>query len=453
MRIHSPLAVATLLAMFLYSVLHHAAENATSRTSSDEIRILSVDGVINPLSARYLRRELSAASAENVQAFVLLLNTPGGLESSMREMVQDLLNSSVPVIVYVTPQGARAASAGMFLTIAAHVAVMAPGTNIGAAHPVSVGQDERSPNEVMNAKAVNDAAALARAIATERGRNAAWAERAVRSSASLAANEAVAQRVVDFVAQDLDDLLKILDGREIKSRGSMKALQTANIRIVERPMHFPERVLHTITDPNIAYLLLSIGFIGILAEFYSPGLLIPGVSGVVCLLIGFSALGSMPIGWAGLSLLLIGLGLLALEIVQPGVGVVGLLGVAAFVLGSLMLYTPMEPASPALPRVRVHPLLIASIATFFFLFVLLIVRAAIVTKKQPHVIGAAALIGKSATATTDLSPQGTVRIDREHWSALIKPGDSPIRAGEQVEVVANHGAILEVKKNQPVRDL
>jgi membrane-bound serine protease (ClpP class) len=248
-----------------------------------------------------LKRELTQAIQEKAHAVILELNTPGGLESSMREMTQSMLNAKIPIIVYVTPHGARAASAGMFITIAANVAAMAPGTNICAAHPVSIGSGgEQKPDEIMKEKVVSDAAAFARAIAKERGRNVTWVEQAVRGSDSAAAHEALKARVIDLIATDLKELLGQLNGRTVVLPSGSITLQTRDIQLVKKLIHLPEKILQVITDPNIAYLLVTIGFIGIIAELYSLGLYFPGVTGVISLLLGFAAMGSLPIGWAEL---------------------------------------------------------------------------------------------------------------------------------------------------------
>lgn len=415
-----------------------------------EIRVLTIDGVINPLSARYLKRELSQATEDKVQAVVLELNTPGGLESSMREMTQSMLNATIPIIVYITPQGARAASAGLFITIAAHVAAMAPGTNIGAAHPVSIGNNgQQKSDETVRKKVVSDAAAFARSIAKERGRNVTWVEQAVRESVSIASHEALKAGVIDLIAPNFKELLDQLDGRTIIVATSAVTLQTKNIQIIKKPMRLPEIILQTVTDPNIAYLLITIGFIGIIAEFYSPGLFFPGITGVILLFLGFTALGSLPMGWAGLALLILGISLLFVEIQQPGFGFFGITGLIAFILGSLMLYSPIGPPSPALPKVWVSPWIIGGVASGFFVFIVFAMKAIISAKRLPVATGRSVLVGKFAIAVTDLSPKGTIKLDHERWSAIARPETESrfIHAGEIVEVVDLEGAILKVKRS------
>ena len=429
---------------------------AIADPNQSEIRVLTIDGVINPLSARYLIREINKAVQDNAQAVILELNTPGGLESSMREMTQSMLNAPIPVIVYVTPHGARAASAGMFITIAANIAAMAPGTNIGAAHPVAIGGGggEQKSDDVMKEKTVSDAAAFARSIAKERDRNVSWVEQAVRKSVSVAAYEALREKVIDIIATDQQHLLAQLHGRLVKLPSGTRALQTRNIQLIKKPMHFPEKILHAITDPNIAYLLMTIGFIGIIAELYSPGLFFPGITGAISLLLAFAAMGSLPVGWAGLILLLLGIGLLFIETQQPGFGVFGIAGLLAFVLGSLMLYTPLVPVSVALPNVRVSPWVIGGVTSGFFIFTVFVMKSVITARRLPVAMGRATLIGKAAIVMADLSPKGIVKLDQEKWSAVVEPEAESgfVQAGEEVEVIDLEGPILKVRRKTQVRN-
>lgn len=409
-----------------------------------EIRLLAVEGVINPLSARYLQRELEEAAASGAGAVVLRLNTPGGLEPSMRVMVEAILGARLPVVAHVAPPGARAASAGMFLVLAAHVAAMASGTNIGAAHPVSVGGQQA--DTTMAEKMVNDAAALARAVAERRGRNAEWAELAVRRSVSITAQEALETKVIDLVADDLDSLLPRLDGRRVQTAAGVIELRTAGARLVERPMNLAERILHAIADPNIAYLLLSIGFIGIIAELYNPGAIFPGVTGAIALILAFVALGSLPVNWAGVALLVVGLGLFAFDLATEGVGVLAVGGLVAFVLASLMLYAPFTPPSPAMPDVRVSPPLIIAVAATMAALLIFVGRALVRVRHAPVATGAPALIGRIGIAESRLAPRGTVRIDGEVWTAAAEAGAQAIAPGEPVEVVGLEGVVLRVRQ-------
>jgi membrane-bound serine protease (ClpP class) len=408
-----------------------------------EVRLLTVEGVINPLTARYLERELSEAATDRAALVVLRIDTPGGLESSMRKMTEAILSSRVPVAVYVAPPGARAASAGMFLTIAAHVAAMAPGTNIGAAHPVGIGGGAGT-DTVMTGKVVNDAAALARALATERGRNVAWVEEAVRRSVSITATEALERDVIDLVARDLDELLRRLDGRQLRTSAGEVTVRTAGARLVEQPMRLHERMLHVITDPNVAYLLFTVAMVGIMAELYNPGMIFPGLTGVVSLMLALVAFGSLPINWAGVLLLLLAAGLTIGELYAEGFGVFGVGALVAFVLGSLLLYEPFGVPSPALPAVRVSPWLIAATAAGMGAFLLLVVRALMRAQRVPIGAGPQMLVGRAGVALSNLEPMGQVRVDGEVWSAVAE--DEAVSAGESVEVAGVEGVTLRVRR-------
>jgi len=410
-----------------------------------EVRLLTIDGVINPLTARYLERELARGAADGASAVVVRLDTPGGLETSMRHMVESILGSPLPVIVHVAPPGAHAASAGMFLVVAAHVAAMAPGTNIGAAHPVTIGAE--GADETMAEKMVNDAAALARAIAERRGRNAAWAESAVRQSVSITAGEALEQGVIDLLAEDLDGLLAAVDGRSVEVAGAQVTLRTRDARVVERPMSLPERILHALTDPNIAYLLFTVGFIGVIAELYNPGAIFPGATGAVSLILAFVSFGSLPVNWAAVLLLVLGMGVFALDLMSEGVGALSFLGVVAFVLGSLMLYSPFTPTSPAMPDVQVSRGLVAAAVAMMASVLILVGRAMVRTRGAPVAIGTPALVGRSGVALSHLAPRGMVRVDGETWSATVEGTDGgAVAAGERVQVVGLEGVTLRVRR-------
>lgn len=411
------------------------------------VMLLEMEGVINPLTQRYLARGLEAAAQAENGLVVVRLDTPGGTMTAMREMTKAILQSPVPVVVYVAPAGARAASAGMFITAAAHVAAMAPGTNIGAAHPVSLGgaRQQDQTDKTMEGKVVNDAAAMVRAIAATRGRNAEWLESAVRESASITAEEAADKRVIDLVAPDLETLLSRLDGRVVETVAGERTLQTAEAQVTPRPMNLAERVLHTITDPNIAYILFTIGMIGLVAELYSPGLILPGVVGLLSLVLAFSAFGSLPISWGGVALLVLGLGLVVAELLTAGIGFMGVVGGVAFLLGSLMLYRPPGPVSPSMPDLHVSPWVVALMVVLLATFLVVVIRGLLVARRAPVQTGMTALLGRTGVATTPLMPRGAVRVGGEAWSAFTK--DPPIHPGERVRVVEAHGTVLRVVKN------
>jgi membrane-bound serine protease (ClpP class) len=429
------------------TVLPAQAPPAPAEGAPGEIRVLTIEGVINPVSARYLIRELGSAETAGAAAMVLRLDTPGGLETSMRRMVVAILGSDVPVIVYVAPPGAHAASAGLFILLAADVAAMAPGTNTGAAHPVTLGAEQ--PDTTLAEKMVSDAAALARSVAERRGRNAEWAERAVRLSESATAGEALALNVIDLVAADLATLLAAVDGQTVETAAGEVVLRTVGAPLVERPMSLFDRILHALTDPNIAYLLLTIGFIGIVAELYNPGSIFPGVTGLISLILAFVALGSLPVNWAGVVLLLLGIGLFLTDMATEGVGMLAVGGVVGFVLGSLMLYRPFTPISPTMAEARVSPVLIGIVTSGMIVFLLFVGRALLRSRHQPIASGAPALVGRVGVAVTPLAPHGTVEVDRETWSARAEDGEREIGSGEPIEVVGLQGVTLLVRKPSP----
>jgi membrane-bound serine protease (ClpP class) len=405
-------------------------------------RALDVHGMIDAVTARYLAREVARADEDRTPLVIVRLDTAGGLESSMREMTQTLLASRVPVVVYVSPAGARAASAGMFVTLAANVAAMAPGTAIGAAHPVKLG-GSASSDAILEGKIVNDVAALARAIAETRHRNGSSAERAVRDSVSFSAEEAQREGVVDIVARDLPDLLGQLDGRTVATAEGARTLHAAGLTIAERPMLATERVLQAISDPNIAYLLFLLGLIGIVGEVYHPGAILPGTLGGLSLLLALVAFGNLPIAWAGVLLIALAIGFFIAEL-HTGTSALAVCALVALVVGSLLLYSPSGPSSPAAESVRVSPWLIGGMTALIAAFFLLVVRATLRVRRLAVQTGIAALTGQLGVAASELAPAGTVRVDSEVWSAESEAG--PIHEGEPVRVVGVSGVTLRVTR-------
>ncbi|HET9924581.1 MAG TPA: nodulation protein NfeD [Methylomirabilota bacterium] len=402
--------------------------------ASQPVASIEMDGAITPVTVRLLTMALDRAQSEGAQALIVQLNTPGGLERSMRSMVQTILGSPIPVIVYVAPTGARAASAGVFITMAAHVAAMAPATNIGAAHPVAVGG---SMDKEMSKKVENDAAAFARSIATERGRNAEWAEKAVRSSVSATEREAVKLKVVDLVAENVPDLLAKIDGRALKTpKGSVTlATKDAPVKVIE--VRFRDRFLALISDPNVAYLLMMAGMLGIFFELSNPGSVLPGVIGGISLILAFFAFQSLPVNWAGLLLILFGLVLLIAEIKIVSHGVLAIGGVVAMLLGSLMLYDAPETRGIQLSWFVIIPT-VGTTAGLVFFAVTMGVRALY----RPSVTGSSAMVGRIGVTRTPLGPEGQVLIDGELWRA-VSP-DGRIEAGEAVQVTAIDGLTIKV---------
>lgn len=410
-----------------------------AQPSERPVLVLEVDGVINPLTARYLERSLQLAEQRGARLVVVTLNTPGGLDGSMREMVQALLGSPVPTTVYVAPSGARAASAGMFITLAGNIAAISPATNIGAASPVALGGE---PGETEIAKATSDAAALARSIAETRGRNAEWAERAVIESVSLTAAEALEQDVIDVVADDLEALLRQIDGRTVTGTFGETRLQTADAPVERMPMNLGEQFIHVISNPNIAYILLSLGTLLLLAELSDPGLGVAGAGSAICFVIAFMALGSLPVNWAGVALLALGVTLLVVGLLTDTEVVLGIAGLAAFVLGSLLLFSPFEVPSPAAPVVRVSPWLVGGVAAIIAAFTLIVLAAIVRASRLPPQSGAQRLVGLEGVALSDVDPAGQVRVDLETWSAVSVAGG--IQSGKRVRVVGVSGVRLQV---------
>ncbi len=429
----------TLVALFLMSGLATLAQ-----AREGPVMVIEVRGIINPLTAQYLDRVLRLARKRTARLMVLLLDTPGGLDSATRDMVQALMESHIPTVVYVAPRGARATSAGLFITLAADVAAMAPATHIGAAHPVPLGQDI---SEVMDEKATSDAAALVRSVATTRGRNAEWAERAVRENLSVTADEALEQNVIDLIAEDLDDLLLQLDGREVSTSSGPVVLHTKGAPLERRPMNVVERFMHVISDPNIAYLLLASGSLLLIAELADPGLSLPGIASVVCFILAFMALGSLPVNWAGVVLLGVAVIFFVVGLLTDTEAIVTVAGLVPFVLGSLILFSPFTVSPPAAPDLRVNPWLIGIMAATILTFSLVVLRAILAATRLPPKSGAQRLVGRRGIARTDLSPGGQVRVELEDWSA-VAIGDS-IQAGEPVQVVGISGVRLQVTKVDP----
>jgi len=400
------------------------------------VAVIELDGAITPVTSRLLTAAINRAQAEHDQALVVKLNTPGGLESSMRSMVQSILKAEIPVIVYVAPKGARAASAGVFITIAAHVAAMAPATNIGAAHPVAVGGGDTGKE--MGKKIENDAAAFARSLAAERGHNVEWAEKAVRASVSATEREAVKLKVVDLVADSVPDLLAKIDGRTVKTASGNVTLATkdAPVKLIE--VGFRDRFLALITDPNIAYILMMVGMLGIFFELQNPGVTLPGVIGGISLILAFFAFQSLPINWAGVLLILFGVGLLIAEIKIASHGVLTAGGVVAMILGSFMLYEAPEVGF----RVAWTVILPTVGATAGL--VIWAVSAGVRAMMRKPVTGSSGMIGRLAVARSALGPEGQVQLDGEIWRAVSDGG--AIAAGEQVRVMAVDGLTLKVSR-------
>jgi membrane-bound serine protease (ClpP class) len=424
---------------------------AAASANASEVRVVELDGAITPATANYFIRALDDAHDANATALVVRLDTPGGLDESMRDMIKEILASRIPVVVYVAPNGSRAASAGTYLVYASHVAAMAPATNIGSSTPVSIGGGQfPSPEEqpegsgdadssgrsAMERKVVNDAVAYIRGLAALRGRNVEWAEATVREAANLPAAEALEQNVIDLVAEDLDELLAALDGRTIAVDGRSVTLDLADADLVTVMPDWRDRLLAVITNPNVAYLLLMIGIYGLILEFYSPGLGVPGVVGVICLLLGAYALQMLPISYAGLALLLVGITLMVAEVVTPTVGVLGAGGVVAFVAGSIMLF------DSELPGYRVSLTIVAAAAVASAGIFLLGLGAAARARRLRVTTGREAMVGAPAVALEDFIDSGRVRAFSESWQAR---SPQPVHKGDKLRVTAVDGLVLTVE--------
>ncbi len=394
------------------------------------------EGVINPVAVEYLQEALQFAQDNDAELLVFQLDTPGGLDSSMRLMVKDLTKSRVPVAVYVSPSGGRAASAGVFLTLAAHFAAMSPGTNIGAAHPVAMGGGEM--DKVMKEKVENDAVAYIISIAERRGRNAEWAENAVRKSVSVPAQEALELGLIDVVPDNLTQLLQELDGKTTSIDSQSVTLQTSNARIQDFPMSWRLEILRALSDPNIAYVLMTIGTIGVIAELYNPGAILPGVVGAISLILAFYSLQTLPVNYAGVLLLLLGLVMLILEATVTSFGLLAIGGITSLILGSLMLI------KEGYPFYQLSWSMIIPVVAFTAGFVLLIVTFSLKSLKSRTVTGSEGLIGMTGLAKTDLTPMGKIFVHGELWDAV---SDQPLNAGDAIEVTGIDGLTLHVKSS------
>ncbi len=431
---------AGLVAVALVALLAGLGVPAAAQAPAGPVRVLEVRGLINPLVAQYVERNLSRSDAA---LYVLVLDTPGGTDASMRRVVQAILGAPVPVVVYVAPQGARAGSAGMFLLLAAHVAAMAPGTNVGAAHPVGAGGEDIEG--ALGTKVTNDAATFARSLAEIRGRNADWAEEAVRSSLSVTSQEAVSMGVADLLATDLEDLLHQLDGRRVTTAAGEVVLEPAFVPRERVSMTLSERFLHVLIDPNIAYLLMSIGMLAIMVELYNPGIGAPGVVGAICLILAFIAFENLPLNWGGVALIVLALVLFVLDIKVSGY-VLSIGGAIAFVLGSLILFSPVGARSPTMPPVRVSPWLIGTMTAATVGLFLVALSAGVRAQRLPVLVGSHTVIGAKGVAVSALEPVGVVQLLGEQWTAAAEGGS--IAAGEAVEVVAFEGNRLIVRRAQ-----
>lgn len=439
------------------------AQQAEGEAGAGHIAELTVDGAIGPATTDYLLRSMEKAQEAGAHAILIRLDTPGGLDAATRDIIKALLASPLPVITYVHPAGARAASAGTYILYGSHVAAMTPSTNLGAATPVQMGgplpeapdqdegenadEQERENGEegeretlegtAMERKVINDSVAFIRGLAERHGRNADWAERAVREAVSLTASEALEQNVVDVVAENRADLLRQLDGREIELEDGSVVLQTADMPIESYAPDWRNELLSVITNPQIASILLLIGIYGLILEGYNPGTLVPGVVGLICLLLGLYAMQVLPINYAGLALLIVGGLLILAEAFVPSFGILGIGGVIAIVLGSIML------VDTDVPGMEVSYELIGAIAAVSSIAVLLIMTMVGKTLRMPRTNAAKAMVGRESEVVQLIEEGCKVRIDGEYWSAQ---SDQPLQQGDPVKVVGQTGLVLKVER-------
>jgi membrane-bound serine protease (ClpP class) len=437
----------TQVAVFLL-VLVAAATVSSSFAQSPYAAVISVDGIINPAMASYVDRAIGQAEDTGATVIVIQMDTPGGLDTSMRAIIQRMIASKVPVVAYVAPSGARAASAGVYITYAAQIAAMAPSTNIGSAHPVALDQsgNEQQMTDTMTQKVTNDAVAYIRGLAQSRGRNADWAEQAVRNSVNITAQEALDQKVINVIASDVPSLLDKIDGMTVQVPDGNVTLKTKGLAIQQLDMSPPEGFLHIISDPTIAYILLSLGTLGLIFELSSPGAILPGVVGGMFLLFALFGLGTLPINMAGLLLIGFAFLLFVADIVAPTHGILTAGGVASFALGSSMLINTRDAPFLAISTTAIATLTLA--LTAFFVFV---VGAVVRSRRRRPATGREGMRGQIGRARTELAPGGMVFVDGALWEAVSET--DRIAEGEAVEVVGERGLTLLVRRAVPIKEL
>ncbi len=421
-------------------------EQAERETSDHQfegryVHLITVDAGINPATADFIHESIFNAERDGAEALIIELDTPGGLLDSTKSIVKDLLGAPLPVIVYIAPSGAGAASAGVFVTMAANIAAMAPGTTIGAAHPVgSQGEDIGGD---MREKVENFTASLSKTIAQERGRNVEWAEKAVRQSVSITEPEALKLHVIDLIAADCDDLLRQIDGKEVTVKGAKSRLSVAGAEIIRKNMRLKQKFLNVLANPNVAYLLMMAGLLGLYVEFTHPGVFFPGIAGGICLLLALAALQVLPINYSGLALIVLGMALLVSELFVPSFGVLGVGGIIAFVLGSLLLFD--TPGS----NLTVDPNIIYAAAVTFGTFTLLVSYLVVRAQRRKPALGREGLLGEIGEVRRPITQDtpGKIFIHGEYWNAVA---NEPIDSGERAEVTAVEGMRLTVRR--PMKD-
>ena len=454
-RIPLILTYLVLICLGLYAIgVHSSPADAETRS----VLLLRVEDTINPVKARVIERTVAEASDANAELLVIELDTPGGLYDSTRDIVETLLSSEVPVVVFVSPRGAQAGSAGTFITAAGHIAAMAPGSNIGAATPVSGSGEDIG--ETLADKVTNDAAALIRSIAEERGRNPDPLEETVRAAASYSASEALEADIIDLLAEDLPDLLAQLDGRTVVTAAGERTLQLADSDVREVKMRWNERFVDFIANPNIAFLLISLGSLGLIFELMTPGAIGPGIAGIICLGLGFLALGNLPFNWAGVAFIILAAVLALLEIFVSGFGALGIGAVVSLIIGGVLLFGSFGGgAVPAnFPDISISLWILSGVGSVLTLAAAYVAYEAIASRvgsRRATAPGgtfsdsdgrssARRLIGQTGLVTSSLQPRGIVALHDETWSGVSSDG-APIPAGSRVRVVAVDGLLLTVE--------
>ena len=426
-----------LTAIFIAALLIFAGASFAG-DSKPSFDVITVNSAITPPIAKYILENIELSAKGGADGLIILLDTPGGLDLAMRDIAKSILNAPIPVIVYVYPSGARAASAGVIITVSAHIAAMAPGTNIGAAHPVAIGIGG-AMDKTMAKKVENDAAAYVRGIAAQRGRNADWVERAVRKSESITAEDALRSRVIDFVATDVKNLLEQMDKKTVLlSSGKVKlVLKTKGAIVNEKKMSLRQKILATLSDPNIAYILMLVGLAGIYFEFTNPGAILPGVIGGISLILAFFAMQTLPVNFAGVLLILFGVLLFVAEIKVISHGLLTVGGIISLFLGSLMLFDSPDPALRVSFKVLIPS--VAVISLFFAAVIALVVKA----QMQNQYTGSEGMAGEIGEAMTDVHDDGRVFIKGEHWHAF---SDKKIEKGKKIKVVKVEGLKLKIEE-------
>jgi membrane-bound serine protease (ClpP class) len=408
-------------------------------SSAPHVDLIVIDGSINPAVDDFIRESINRARSSEARALVIQLDTPGGLLSSTRTIVKEMLSAKIPIMVYVSPSGAGAGSAGVFITMAAHIASMAPATNIGAAHPVAGGGQE--VKGVMGEKIENFTASFSETIAQKRGRNTEWAIEAVRRSVSITETDALKKKVIDIIAKDIDDLLRQADGRKVDLDGRMTTLSVKGVNVVRHEMSLKQRIVNAIADPNIAYMLLMAGILGLYMEFSNPGVLFPGITGAICLVMALISLQLLSFNYAGLFLILLGIALLVGEAFMPSFGILGIGGVISLALGSFLLFD--TPNSDLTIDATIVYTAVATMAALVLAIGYLVFRS----QKGKPTLGMDGLIGEIGEVRAKLNPSGKVFVHGEYWNAQTQT-DGQVDVGEKVQIVGYDGMNLKVKRLQ-----